>query len=260
MAKRIALELTEGLLRTTTDVVLFTLFLTFASAGKSKTSVGGHQMFDEAQAALKDFNYDAIKRTLTQLKHQGLITYKRKNLPETIEITKEGKARLSELCPTYLRQRTWDNRMYLITYDIPQTRKYNREKLRSFLKRMGAAMLQESVWITPYNPRETLRFFLEERSLCEVVIVSDLGHDAIIGDVDLHTLIRTIYHLDKLNARYEHFLELYEGNSHPDPLGVTLYLSILRDDPQLPFALLPKDWLGDKAYTIASKLYPSLHL
>lgn len=259
-AGEIALRLTEGLLRTTTDVILFTLFLTFASAGKSKTSIGGHQMFDEAERALKDFNYEAIKRSLIQLKHQGMVTYKRKYLQETLAITVEGKKRLEEILPRYRKKRTWDNRMYLITYDVPQTRKYNREILRSFLKRLGAAMLQESVWITPYNPRETLRSFLEERGLSEVVIISDLGKDAIIGDIALHTLIRTLYHLDSLNKRYKKFFESHEEQKTSNPLGAAEYLGILRDDPQLPFPLLPKNWLGDEAYRLALKLYPSLHL
>jgi len=36
---------------------------------------------------------------------------------------------------------------------------------------------------------------------------------------------------------------------------VTGYLSILKNDPQLPFTLLPKWWKGDQAYTcVASKL------
>lgn len=259
-AKKIALQLTEGLLRNTTDVVLYTFFLICASAGKSKTSVGAHQSFSEAQDALKDFNYDAIKRTLAQLKQQGLLTYKRRYLKETIAITQEGKARLKKLLPVYHKHRTWDHRMYLVTYDIPESRRYNREILRHYLKRIGAAMLQESVWITPYNPRETLRSFLEEQELSEVVIVSDLGKDAIIGEIDLLTLVQQLYHLDKLNERYESFIEMYDDGKHSNLSGSSFYLSILHDDPQLPFPLLPKDWPGEEAHNLASKLYPSLHL
>lgn len=259
-AKRIALQLSEGLLRTTTDVILYTFFLTCASAGKSKTSIGTHQAFNEAQTALQDFNYDGIKRTLTQLKHQGFVTYRRKYLKETIAITKEGKERLEQLLPKYHKIRTWDNRMYLITYDVPETRKYNRDILRRHRRHIGAAMLQESVWITPYNPRETLRSFLENEGLSEIVIVSDLGKDAIIGEIDLLTLVRQLYQLDKLNDRYKSYIEIYESEKHINLAGCSRYLSILRDDPQLPFPLLSKDWLGEEAHKLAAKLYPSLHL
>ncbi|MBU1327173.1 hypothetical protein KKB64_04890 [Patescibacteria group bacterium] len=40
-----------------------------------------------------------------------------------------------------------------------------------------------------------------------------------------------------------------------NPFGATRYLSILRDDPQLPFQLLPDNWLGLKAYQLYRKIY-----
>lgn len=260
IAKRVALKISEGILKTTTDVVLFMFFLTCASAGKPKTSLGTHQAFRDANAALRELNYDIIKRTLAQLKRRGYVTYQRKHLKETIEITKEGKERLEQLLPTYRARRTWDHRMYLVTYDIPEVRKYNRDILRDYLRRIGAGMLQKSVWITPYNPRETLRSFLTEHGLSEIVIVSDLGTDAIIGEIDLKTLIHNIYRLDQLNKRYELFLEVYEGSKNPNCSCASVYLSILHDDPQLPFSLLPKDWLGDDAYKLALQICPALHL
>ena len=87
-----------------------------------------------------------------------------------------------------------------------------------------------------------------------------MGTDAIIGEIDLRTLIQELYHLDELNTRYDAFIEGYRAKKYPNLWGASLYLSILRDDPQLPRPLLPKDWLGDKAYELATKLYPSLHL
>jgi len=64
----IALKLTDGLFHGVTDTLLFTLFLTLASVGKSKTSIGAHQMLEEAQRLLDDINYDTIKRAFCQLK------------------------------------------------------------------------------------------------------------------------------------------------------------------------------------------------
>lgn len=217
-------------------------------------------MFDEAKKILDDINYTVIKRAIIQLKRKQLISYKRRHLKKTITITQEGRQRLAKLFPTYKTRRTWDKRIYLITYDIPQNRKNNRELLRSYIKRLGAAMLQESVWLTPYNPREILRSFLEERNLSEVVIVSDLGTDAIIGDENLKVLIAKIYKLEKLNKRYKDYVQTCQNQTKPLLWGASLYLSILRDDPQLPFALLPNDWHGDEAYELAKSIYLKLHL
>jgi phenylacetic acid degradation operon negative regulatory protein len=258
--KKIAVNLTDGLLHTATDTVLFTCFLVLCSAEKSKSSVSVYRTFEEAEAWLKDFNYDTIKRAIVQLKTKKFISYQRNHTKETLQITKEGKERLLELLPQYKLRRTWDKRIYLVTYDVPESQKRHRELLRSYIKRLGATMLQESVWIIPYNPREVLRTFIEEHNLSGVVIVSDMGKDAVIGEIDIKTLIRSLYKLDELNERYRDFIYVYGKVKRPNPFGVTKYLSILHDDPQLPFELLPEDWLGDKAYVLYQRLYGSIHL
>ncbi len=242
------MRLTDGVLRTVTDTTLFLCFFTLASFGKSKTSIGAHRTFDEVQDVMSDFNYDTIKRALIQLHKKKLVTYQRGHLPETLAITREGKQRLQELFPAYKTHRAWDNRIYLVTYDIPQTQKKERELLRFFLKRLDSAMLQESVWIIPFDPRETLRSFIEDHNLSAVVIVSDMGKDAAIGNESLPSLICRIYKLDALNERYKEFLDMSQRKNFRNPFLITKYLSILRDDPQLPFALLPKGWLGGLAY------------
>ncbi|MBI5619569.1 CRISPR-associated endonuclease Cas2 [Candidatus Gottesmanbacteria bacterium] len=256
----IALKLSDGLLQTATDTVLFTLFLMLCSFGKSKTSVGTHQMFDEASLWLQDFNYKTIKNAITQLKHKKYISYPHKSTKEVIEITEEGKQRLLNLIPQYRRKRSWDSRMYLVTYDVPESHKRHREFLRSFLKRLGCAMLQESVWITPYNPRKTIQIFCKDYDLSGVVIVSDMGKDAVIGEIDIQSLIRSLYKLDKINDRYAKYIKLYGTVKKPRPILATAYLSILRDDPQLPHALLPNNWLGEKAHAIFHKFYGDIYL
>lgn len=253
--RSIALHISEGLLRTATDVILYTYFLTVSSIGKSPTSRGTYQAFEEADCVLSEINYDTIKRALVQLHRKHLISYKRGSLKETLSITKEGKARLRELFPTYKKNRTWDGRIYLITYDVPEFQKQHREILRTYIKRLGGAMLQESVWITPYNPHETLRSFINERDLSGVVIISDLGKDATIGEENTISLIRRLYHLDTLNDRYKKWIRYVQKTEYKSAISSTKYLSILRDDPQLPFTLLPADWVGDKAFSLYQKYY-----
>ena len=256
----IALKVSEGLLQTATDTLLFTLYYTLCGFGKSRTSLGAHQMFYEATEWLHDFNYQTIKNALVQLKRKKYISYPQKRTKEVIEITEEGKQRLLNLIPHYRKKRNWDSRMYLITYDVPETHKSHREFLRSFLKRLGCAMLQESVWITPYNPRKTIRTFCTEYDLSGVVIVSDMGKDAVIGEVDMKSLIQSLYKLDKINDIYAKFIKLYGDVEKPHPILAASYLTILRDDPQLPFALLPKGWLGENAHAIFHKFYGDIYV
>src|SRR3989344_2400768 len=257
--KDIASKITDGLLQTATDTVLFTLFFTLCGFGKSRTSVGAYQMFDEATDWLHDFNYKTIKNALLQLKHKKYISYSKKPTKDIIELTEEGKQRLLSLIPQYRKKRSWDNCIYLVTYDVPETHSHHRNFLRTFLKRLGCAMLQESVWITPYNPRPAIHEFCTDYDLSGLVIVSDMGKDAVIGDVDIKSLIQSLYKLDSLNDRYAKFIQIHGSIKRPHPTLATSYLSILRDDPQLPYALLPNNWLGEKAHTIFHKFYGSLY-
>jgi len=79
------------------------------------------------------------------------------------------------------------------------------------------------------------------------VIVSDMGRDGSIGEEDIRGLIVRVYELEKLNDRYKEWLEEFDGETI-DRWAVMLFLSILKDDPQLPFVLLPKWWKGDIVY------------
>ncbi len=80
-----------------------------------------------------------------------------------------------------------------------------------------------------------------------MVIVSDMGKDGSVGEEDIRSLLVRVYELDKLNDRYKEWLEECDGGSI-DRWAVMYFLSILKDDPQLPFALLPKWWKGDIVY------------
>ena len=154
------------------------------------------------------------------------------------------------MLPTYKKKRTWDKRIYLVTYDVPEERRDDRDLLREALKRIGCAHLQDSVWLTPYNPKGILETFVEEQGLHGSIIVSDTGTDGAVGSRGLKELICEIYSLEDLNDRYKGFLyEFSKGKKESAADAVAShYLSILQDDPQLPFELLPTDWRGEEAY------------
>lgn len=240
--------MSEGLLSTVTDLLLLQFYLLGASVGKSKTSRGAHMVVDEAMKELEKVNYQTLKQSLSDLKRNGLI----RSLQE-LKMTQLGEQRLKSLLPVYRRQRTWDKTIYLITYDIQETRRLYRNHLRKVLSQWGAAPLQASVWLTVYNPQKLLKKFSLTPGFAGEIIVSCVGKDGYIGEEKLEELIYRIYHLDKINQRYKSFIDKYQAGQ--DRLNAAVsYLSILKDDPQLPFDLLADDWVGDKAYLTYQKL------
>ena len=241
---RAAVALTEGLFSHAVDMTLWLfaymgeLSMPYAYGKTWKAQVAADQL-------LSEINYEVIKNAITTAKKRGYVkTVRRHAWPE---ITEEGKRRLASIIPRYDDKRLWDGRMHIVTYDIPEKRKDDRDMLREYIRRIGCGRLQDSVWVTPYNPIDTLRKFIEEHELRGTIIVSDMGKDGSIGEEDIRSMIVRVYKLEDINDRYKEWLEEFE-NGKIDRWGVIYFLSILKDDPQLPFALLPSWWKGDWVY------------
>ena len=251
--RELVLKASEGLLSTVTNLLLFQFFLLGSSLGKGKTSRGAYRAINEASRSLEDFNYQTLKRAAAYLKRKGLL----RTLKEP-QITAAGIKRLKNSIPVYQKKRPWDGSVYLVTYDIPENERSVRNQLRELLKKIGAGYLQASVWITPYNPEKILQEFHQEKNKRGEIIVSCIGKDGYIGEQSLKKLVGKVYNLEKINDRYRDFLARFDkkGNIkgiHKRETAVD-YLCILRDDPQLPWELLPEDWQGDKAYELYQKI------
>ena len=145
--------------------------------------------------------------------------------------------------------------MHLVTYDVPERRRAGRSQLRTFLRRIRCAPIQESVWITPYNPRKLLAEYVLQHRI-PGVIVSEFGKGSVIGEGTYRSLVVRAYNLLALNDRYEDFLRTYRSRKDAAPFEVAMaYIAMLVDDPQLPFELLPEDWRGDDAHRFVLRRY-----
>lgn len=249
------LEATEGLVATATDLILFFTIIPFALPGAHTQGEMSRRTQDVLELVGEDLNYRTIKNTIIKLVAAGLVTKKPSRNALDIAITKLGRTRIEAIVPTYHEKRPWDGHLYLVSYDVPAKPKAKRDMLREYLRRIGARLLQESLWLTPYNPRDIVDDFVQTHGIGGAILVSKLGTDGAIGEESLPDLIRRVYNIDALNERYAEFIETYEDAKHVRPFKLTInYLSILKDDPQLPFTLLPKDFLGEKAYRLSQSL------
>ena len=251
--KEFLLEKSEGILSTLTDALLWSFFFGLYPSSYNRAAWEKERAAD---VLLSEINYQSLKNTLYNLKKKGLIDYIKGKALEP-KITKEGKKRLVSLVPKYYEKRTWDGRVYLIAYDIPEKQKNDRERFRDLLLRLGCGRLQASVYLTPYNPKGALREFINQRGLSGWIIVSDIGKDGSIGEKDLKSLIVEVYNLESLNERYEEFIENFRRSKpdkvNPSEVAFSFY-SILTKDPQLPFELLPSWWKGARAYRLFKRL------
>lgn len=250
------LKLSEGILSTVVDIVLWELVYLGAAATTFSRNTWEPKV--KADRFLESINYETIRRAFERSREKGWVK-RTKRTRAWPEITKEGRKQLASLIPQYNKNRVWDKHLYLVTYDIPEKRKKDREVLREYLKRLGSGFIQESVWLTPYNPREILQEFIEERGLKGTIIIADIGQDGSIGEEDIRDLVVRVYKLDEINKAYKEFLDKYENSKTTTTEVYFTYLKILGKDPQLPFELMPSYWLGEKANQLFLKINSQLN-
>ena len=249
--KRKIEKLSWGLAFRMTDLVLLQLFLGLTLIASSKHS--GKFLAEMLKKIHNNFDEEKIKRAFYELKKEGLISYAQR-LGQEPQIMAQGKKRLAEFLPEYDPERVWDKRLYLITYDIPEKERRNRDRLRNFLQKIGCGLLQESLWITPYNPKKLINEFIAEAGLEELILIADMGKDGQVGQEDIRELIKRVYDLDELNEGYREFIKKAAEKKFLEMEKVGWFFSILKDDPQLPFELLPNGWQGEKAWQIVKPL------
>lgn len=110
---------------------------------------------EDARKFLDREEYYYKKKAIAQLEERKLI--KTKKLAEKYEITllKNGiieYLRL-KLCKTELLP---EGSFCMVIFDIPESQRSLRKKLRELLSRIGFIPLQRSVWISPFDAQEIL--------------------------------------------------------------------------------------------------------
>jgi DNA-binding transcriptional regulator PaaX len=263
-------EFSQNLIATAADLVLFKIYLgaDWKLMGESDGEgtweglAGTFVDLPAGRQGLPELTPAKTLRALRLLLKQGYIELAPQEAHLVPQITEAGGKRLDEIFPVYQKERPWDGKFYLVNYDIPVGKNSQRDALRNFLKdELGCVMLQSSVWLTPYDPTKALGKFVEKRNLTDSVVVSVLLEDWAPASV------AEIYGLGEINKGYRGFTEKYGGDwgdRGPAPHGVRgkdkmelafEYFAILRDDPQLPFELLPEDWAGAQAQEVFEKLF-----
>ena len=251
-------EITDGLFSYLTDFVLFWfLFLPAASFGKRRSSQDIYKMFSEAEQSLEAINYRSFKNAYRKLKEKGLINSIKQWRNKAIA-TGKGLRRLKSLLPFYDEERFWDKNLYIVQYDIAEKQSRIRDQFRDwFIKRLGGIRLQESSYLLFYNPQELVKRFLKDKQDFEgVILISKMTKDGFLGEEKIEDFIWWQAGLAELNVEYREFLEEY---SKKEKISLSKmfqdYFNLLKKDPQVPFELLPDEYLGDEAYLLFNKYF-----
>jgi|GEM_PF-501518 len=253
---RLVKEISLGICGNLVDITLFLVCFAGGYILSSLSTSKGRVNLKLLKVMLKAYPELRLKlrNALHLAKRDGLIN-------KHGELTVEGFEKLEEILPSFKRQPKWSGSLWLITYDVAEKRKKDREALRRFLKSQGYGKLQDSVYVAPFDPTRLVRGEIEKRQFKGEVIISKMGIDGHIGEMSVKELIARVYDLESISGDYLTYIQNISDDFSPEkaPFLFLEYLSILKSDPQLPVELLPADWLGKQAFELTKqKLIPSL--
>lgn len=245
-----------GIITTAVDLILFAASLglnLYAASFKGKDPI---KILQDSFKLTEKFKQRLLVSSSYYAKNKGLLARQEHSLV----LTKKGHDYIKQLLPRYQKNRRWQGRFYLITYDISEEKRYQRDLLRKWLWLQGARLIQESVWISAYDLTQAIYDSKIVRKDSGFVLVSSLEKGMGVGRETIMDLVGRLYEKDlkKVNQRYGEFIKLASRinnfTAEQKFLLKMQYLSILKDDPQLPRSLVLPNWQGDKAYHLYEKL------
>jgi phenylacetic acid degradation operon negative regulatory protein len=213
-------------------------------------------------------NKAAYQNATSRLRKKGLIIH-RNDGAETPKLMLSDAGR--QLIPSYFNPETfwnkkWNGIWYLMMYDIPEVDKRYRNVLRKFLKRMRMGCLQKSVWITPSDIRPEFDDLAKAASLDGFAYLFEAR--TVLG-LSSSRVVEDAWNFDRLFLLQQHFCQVVEKNmellleaqcdeedlSQLIRQAVDAYHAAFCEDPLLPNALLPTNYLGREVLLRHRKLF-----
>lgn len=208
-------------------------------------------LIDEIQLRIFDLSMNQkTKGTLSSMLKEGCI----EKIDLQYKITDKG---YKELCLTfpffrYLKQE-WDGQWRIISYEIPESKRELRDRLRREMVGWGLGPWHRSFWITPHPIVENLRDLVYGREEEKYVQAFESTH--VFGD--LNNLVEKVWNKSELETKYKkifkdwhEMLSTEKTKEEKITFIFRTYISLLREDPGLPDNLLGKKWIGFESYNI----------
>ncbi len=109
----------------------------------------------------REINRENLAQKIYYLKVKKLIKVYRQDKEKYLELTPKGLEKLKDIAIDDLeikRPKIWDKKWRIVIFDIPNNKKLSRDVLRGKLRNLGFILLQESVFIHPFECKKEINF------------------------------------------------------------------------------------------------------
>jgi len=219
-------------------------------------------MKPNSQTLLDSFEFwnyrNRLRLDLRQLRRSGMIEYRRACDMQQWRLTEKGRhAAIGGINPASRWSRKWDGRWRLLLFDLPERQQRLRLTLWRWLRRERFGYLQQSVWIIPDTinessiPLRQLKLTPESLTVIEGTTTPPDTNEGIV---------QSAWDFALINRNYKKAIGLATAGRRfvrgGKPVEMrrwladerTTWMKAIACDPQLPEALLPGDYLGQRAF------------
>ena len=134
----------------------------------------------------REFDRERFSSSIYRLKKCKLIRIYTEGKKKYLELTPKGLERVGKYTIAEMaidRPKIWDQKWRIVIFDIPDSRRRFRDILRDKLQRLGFILLQESVFIYPFECKKEIDY------ICEYYLIRPylkyIIADILEGDQDL---------------------------------------------------------------------------
>lgn len=147
----------------------------------------------------------------------------------------------------------WDGLWRIISYEIPESKREIRDRLRREMRGWGLGPWHRSFWITPHPITHNLKELVYGKE--EENFIQSFEATHVFGNMDI--LVEKVWNKSELEKRYRAMFKtwhdvLSQDITKDEKMKAILYeyITLLREDPGLPKSLVGRNFISFEAFDI----------
>jgi phenylacetic acid degradation operon negative regulatory protein len=156
------------------------------------------------------FSQNAIRLGLSRMSRRGVFKIRKAGRRSYYSLSRKGRRwmEFGRMRAFHAEHEEWDRKWRLVVYNIPETSRLLRDKLRAELCELGFASLAPSVWVSPRDLRSEIIDFARQKNVTEYVEIFEAVYR---GFRSPSAFAAMIWDIDALEDRYRAFVQRYEA-------------------------------------------------
>ncbi len=113
--------------------------------------------------SVDDYFPSVVTQVANKLQRRGWVKKEETSEGIVIKITDRGRMQTLKFKLKEMRQPKvkWDGKWRMVFFDIAELERGRRDRLRIYLRQLGMEQMQESVWVSPYNVFDQVKYLRE---------------------------------------------------------------------------------------------------